>query len=54
MLIKTYLRNSMSQDRFSDLSLLSIERETAEQTDFNETMDDFASANAGRRHKFNI
>ena len=53
-LIKTYLRNRMSQDRLSDLSLLSIEREAAQKTDFERTIENFASANAQRRHKFYV
>ena len=44
----------MFQDRLSDLSLLRIEIETAEQTIFTKAIDKFASSNAQRRHKFNI
>ena len=33
-LIKSYLRTSMSQDHLSNLSLISIEHETAEKIDF--------------------
>ena len=47
-LIHTYLRSTMSQERLTNLAILSIERETAAQIDFRQVIDDFASAKARR------
>ena len=47
-LILSYLRSSMGQDRFSNLALLSIERETLECINFDEVIDTFASAKVRR------
>lgn len=47
-LILTYLRSSMSQDRLSNLSVLSIERETVDSIDFNNIIDRFAAAKAAK------
>ena len=49
-LILSYLRSSMGQDRFSNLALLSIERETVECINFNEVIDTFSSAKVRRIH----
>lgn len=49
-LIKNYLRNSMSQERLSGLSLLSIENERAKSLDFSEVIQQFASAKARRKN----
>ena len=45
-LIKSYLRSSMSQDRLSNLSLISIELETVEKIEFDQVISSFASAKA--------
>jgi len=50
-LIKTYLRNSMTQDRLSSLALLSIENELVSKVDFQELIDEF-SQRKSRRVKF--
>ena len=42
-LILSYLRASMGQDRLSDLALLSIERETLENINFDNVIDEFAT-----------
>ena len=46
MLILTNLRASMEQDRLSDLALRSIERETVEQHNFDQAIDNFAAVKA--------
>ena len=43
-LIKNFLRSSMSQERFSGLTLLSIENERAKNLDFRKVIQQFASA----------
>ena len=43
-LVKSYLKSSMSQDRLSNLSLISIEYETVEKIDFDQVISNFASA----------
>ena len=48
-LIKNFLRNSMSQKRFSGLALLSIENERAKNFNFRKVMQQFASAKARRK-----
>ena len=53
-LIKNYLRSQMSQDRLSDLSLLSIEKEKACTINYEKVIEEFALANATRRHHFNM
>ncbi|XP_028968387.1 uncharacterized protein LOC100903808 [Galendromus occidentalis] len=45
-LILSYLRASMGQDRLIDLSIMSIEREVTEDTDFESLIDTFASVKA--------
>jgi len=52
-LIKTYLRSTMSNERLSGLALLSIERELADNIDFDSTINRFASLNS-RRKKFKL
>lgn len=47
-LIQTYLRSTMSQERLTNLAILSIEREAAAQIDFSQIIDDFAFAKARR------
>ena len=42
--IKIYLRSSMSQDRLSDLSLISTENETVVKINFDQIISNFASA----------
>jgi hypothetical protein len=43
-LILTYSRASMGQERLSDLALLSIEKELVETINFDDVIDNFASA----------
>ena len=50
-LIKTYLRNTMQDDRLSGLAVLSIENAEARKLDVSKIIDDFASRKA-RRRKF--
>ncbi|XP_047140388.1 zinc finger MYM-type protein 1-like [Hydra vulgaris] len=45
-LIKTYLRNTMLQDRLNSLSMLSIEQDIAENLDFSSLIRDFADKKA--------
>ena len=47
--IKTRLRSSMAEDRLSTLATLSIEREIAENLDFQMIIDEFGSADNNRR-----
>jgi hypothetical protein len=42
-LIKSYLRSTMSQDRFTKLAILSIESEVASSIDFSDVIKDFAA-----------
>ena len=49
-LIKNFLRSSMSQERLSGLSLLSIEHERAKTLDFRKTIKQFASAKERRKN----
>lgn len=45
-IIKNYLRSSMCQERLSDLSIISIERNMVEKINTNEIMDNFAQQKA--------
>ena len=45
-LILSYLRALIGQERLSDLAVLSVERETLENTDFDHIIDQFASGSA--------
>ena len=45
-MIKSYLRSTMSDDRLSALSILSIERDYVQQFDFEDIVADFSSAKA--------
>ena len=45
-IIKNYLRNNMTQERLSDLAIISIESEISEKLDFTEIIDIFASQKA--------
>lgn len=47
-LIKTYLRNSMTQDRLSSLALLSIENELISKVDFKEIIEEFSRKKSRR------
>lgn len=47
-LIKTYLRSTMSDERLTSLSLLSIENDVLKTLDLNSTIDQFAKAKARR------
>jgi hypothetical protein len=42
-LIKSYLRSTMSQDRFTNLAILSVENEVASSIDFSDVIKDFAA-----------
>ncbi|KMQ81809.1 52 kda repressor of the inhibitor of the protein kinase-like protein [Lasius niger] len=48
-LILTYLRSTMEQDRLSDLALLCIEKETFENVNFDNIIDEFATIKARKR-----
>lgn len=48
-IIKSYLRSTMSQERLSGLSLLSIENETARKLDFGLLIDSFAASKSWKR-----
>lgn len=50
-LIKNYLRSTMTQTRLSDLALLSIESELANNLDYKDVIEIFAKAKA-RKHNF--
>ena len=45
-MIKSYLRSTISDDRLSALSILSVERDYAQKLDFEDIIADFASAKA--------
>ena len=47
--IKTCLRTRMAEDRLSDLATLAIEKEVAQQVDYNKVIDEFASLDKNRR-----
>ena len=49
-LIKNFLQSSMSQERLSDLALLSIENERAKNLNFRKVIQQFASAKARRKN----
>ena len=49
-LIKNYLRSSMSQERLTNLALLSIEKDICENLDLSKIMNEFASKKARRVH----
>jgi hypothetical protein len=42
-LIKSYLLSTISQDRFTDLAILTIENESASSIDFSDAIKDFAA-----------
>lgn len=48
-IVKTYLRNSMNDDRLSDLSIISIEKEVAETISYDEIIDEFANMKARKK-----
>ena len=47
--IKTRLRTRMAEDRLSDLATLAIEKEVAQQVDYDKVIDEFASLDKNRR-----
>jgi hypothetical protein len=49
-LIKTYLRSSISQERFDGLTTWSIENDVLENIDINVIIKDFASQNTRKNH----
>jgi len=51
-LVKTFLRNSMTGDRLSNIDLLSIERLQDEKIDLDDFLDEFESEHGNRRIKF--
>jgi len=51
-LIKSYLRSTMTHQRLSDLSVLSIENEKIRSLDINMLVDKFTEKNARRSQKF--
>lgn len=48
-LIKTYLRNSMGQDRLNELAIISIEKEIANSIDYDDVIEYFASKKARKK-----
>ena len=50
-LIKSYLRSTMSQERLSELAILSIEKKMLEKIDYKSLINNFASKRA-RKMKF--
>lgn len=50
-IVKTYLRNSMSNERLTNLALLSIESNRAEQIDLEDFVDEFDARHENRRIK---
>ena len=48
-LLKSYLRSSMSQERFNDLAILCMEKNMLENIDVDTIINDFASKNARRQ-----
>lgn len=42
-IVKNYLRSTMGQERLNALALISIGREVADDIDFDEVINDFAS-----------
>ena len=50
-LVKTFLRNSMTSDRLSNIALLSIESKRAENIDMDSFVDEFDSRHANRKIK---
>lgn len=51
-IVKTYLRNTMGQQRLSDLSLISIEHEFLKTLNIDEIINDFAKKNSRRTGRF--
>ena len=47
--IKTRLRTRMAEDRLSDLATLAIEKEVAQQLDYDKIIDELASLHKNRR-----
>ena len=45
-IIKTYLRSTISQERLTNLSIISIENEICENLDHNQLIDEYASTKA--------
>ena len=52
--IKTYLRNSMSQKRLSDMMVLDVHEEETENLDLIQIANDFSVGNDRRKHDFGI
>ena len=45
-IVKNYLRSTMTQERLSDLALLSIEHDICEKIDYAKVIDEFAAREA--------
>ena len=50
-LIKNYLRSTLSQERLSNLSIISIEHNIVQQIDFDDLIDEFAKK---KQEKYNL
>lgn len=48
-LTKTYFRNSMGQERLNDLAIISIENDVANPIDYDDVIEDFATAKARKK-----
>jgi len=51
--IKTWVRNSMSNEKLNSVGILAIERERAQSLDNDKVIDAFASVHKNRRIKLN-
>lgn len=49
-IIKNYLRSTMSQERLSNLSIISIENQIAGELEISDILDQFAIKNARKIH----
>jgi len=49
-IIKNYLRNSMGQERLSNISILNIERSRTKELNVNKIIDDFANKKARKKN----
>lgn len=48
-IVKTYLRNSMNQERLNDLSIISIEKDVADTISHDDIIDEFADMKARKK-----
>lgn len=49
-IVKNYLKNSMSQDRLSNIAILNIERSRSDELDIEKIIDNFANAKARKKN----